>query len=97
MTARGLKAGIASSAYIIALAPEEPDEKMALEIGYAVLLDKPIIQLVAPGRKPLPGLERLAVQTIVLRAPMDTPAGANQLHAELVNLDARFRHGQKPS
>lgn len=75
---------MASSAYVITINPaREIDPKIALETGYAILLDKPVILLVSPGEMVNPGLRRLARKVIELRAPIDTDAGQQQLMAEL--------------
>lgn len=55
---------IASSVHVMVLSPEEPDVKVMLEIGAAILLDKPLILLVPPGRTVLPRLQRVADKVI---------------------------------
>lgn len=80
---------MASSAYVMAIAADDdPDPKQALEIGYAVLLDKPIIVVVPAGRQGPPGLERIAHRVVRLRARPDTPEAQQQLMAELASFHA---------
>jgi len=83
---RELGPGIASSAYVVTIDPSgEIDPKIALETGYAVLLDKPIILVVPHDRHDAvnAGLRRIAHRVIELRAPLTSDAGAQQLMAEL--------------
>lgn len=83
---RDLVPKLASSSYVVALDPgPNVDPQQALELGYAVLLDKPIIVVVQAGRadEVNPGLRRIAHSVIQLRQPLTTDAGAQQLMAEL--------------
>jgi hypothetical protein len=41
---------IERSAAFIAIAPPEPDVKSAVELGYGLLLDKPLLVIATPGR-----------------------------------------------
>lgn len=74
---------LAASAYVITINPDEIDPKIAMETGYAVLLDKPIIVVVVPGQEINPGLLRIATNVIRLRKPFTSEAGQQQLMAEL--------------
>ncbi len=81
---RELGPKMASSAYVITINPTgDIDPKIALETGYAILLDKPIVVLAQPGDPVLPGLRRIATKVVELRAPITTDAGKQQLMAEL--------------
>ena len=81
---RTLAPKIASSAYVITINPsDEIDPKIALETGYAVLLGKPIILVSWGGRDVNPGLARIATRHIALSSPLSTPAGQQELMAEL--------------
>lgn len=85
---RDLQPKMASSAYVITLTPDdELDPKVALETGYAVLLDKPIVLVGWPGRSIPPGLRRVAHTVIELSAPLSEEAGAQELMARLGALD----------
>jgi hypothetical protein len=53
-----------ASGLSLVIAAEDPDAKLALEIGAAVLFDKPIVILVPKGRIVPPGLRRIA-RTVV--------------------------------
>lgn len=61
-----LRPKIASSAHVIVVAPDqsEADVKIALEIGYTILLDKPLIVFKPPGRTVAPRLLRIADKVI---------------------------------
>jgi hypothetical protein len=75
---------VASSAYVVTLSPgEEIDPKIALETGYAVLLNKPIILVSWDGRPPPEGLARIAHEHIALANPLGTVAGQQELTARL--------------
>ena len=62
------------SAYVMSLVPEgEPDIKFAVELGLAIMLDKPIIALVMPGTTIPPGLRKVA--GAIIEADLDTEDG----------------------
>lgn len=82
-----LQAKMASSAYCIAIDPgEEIDLKVAAEVGMMVLLDKPILVLVTPGREPNPGLARIARRVLTLDEPLDSMASQSLIHAALAEM-----------
>ena len=66
---------IASSSYVISIAPTggTADIKIAVEIGLAILMDKPLIVLAPKGRKVAARLMRIA--DVVIEVDMDTEAG----------------------
>jgi hypothetical protein len=75
--------GIVGSRAVISLAPAgEPDVKLAVETGLAILLDKPIIAIGTDGAPIPPGLRRVA-HAIVEVDDMDTEAGRAELAAQL--------------
>jgi hypothetical protein len=82
---------VASSAYIVTLAPDQIDPKIALETGYAVLLDKPIVVVAEPGRPVLPGLRRIATEVIELTEPFTSDAGQQELMGRLAAFNVRIR------
>jgi hypothetical protein len=53
-----------SSAFSIALISRKVDAKLCLEIGAAILLEKPLIVLAMPGAKIPPVLARLAHEIV---------------------------------
>jgi hypothetical protein len=69
---------IAGSAAFISLAPAgEPDIKFAVELGIAIMLDKPILVVQMPGR-PLPEhLRRVADE--IIEADIDVEEGRARL------------------
>ena len=83
---------VASTAFVITLDPGgEIDPKVALETGYAVLLDKPIVLLVTAGTVPTPGLVRIAAKVIQLTQPLDSAAGQLALQAGLAGVEEIIR------
>jgi nucleoside 2-deoxyribosyltransferase len=84
-----------SSAYVVSLVPstENLDVKFAVELGFAVMLGKPVIAMAMPGT-PVPyGLRKVAEAVIV--ADLDTEAGqeyaARQLKAVMARAEKRGR------
>jgi len=75
---------IASSAWVITINPGgDLDPKVALETGYAVLLDKPIVVVSETGRPVSRNLRRLATEVIELTAEPGTDAHHQELMARL--------------
>jgi len=64
-----------SSAYVMSLVPDKDkvDVKFAVELGLAIMLDKPIIAMAQPGVPIPPALRKVA--TAVIIADLDTEAG----------------------
>ena len=77
---RDLAPKMAMSAYVMTISPgAEIDPKLALEVGVAVLLGKPILLVSWPGRPPPAGLLRIAHRHIELTAPLTSLGGQAQL------------------
>lgn len=55
----------------------EPDPKMAIEIGYMILLDKPIITVVTPGAKVSNKLAMIS--DAIVEADLDDPNAAGRI------------------
>lgn len=72
-----------SSAFVITINPKDIDPKIAMETGYAILLDKPIILVALPDEPINPGLRRIATEVVVLTDPLDSLAGQMQIQAAL--------------
>lgn len=75
---------MAESAFVTTLNPgdREPDIKLAVETGLAVLMNKPIVVL-ATGSDPVPpGLERIA-HAVVRVSDLDTEAGRMEVYRKL--------------
>ena len=71
---RDALAKITDSAFVMSLVPAaEPDVKFAVELGLAIMLDKPILAIAMPGR-PVPRRLRLVADRIV-EADLDTEQG----------------------
>jgi hypothetical protein len=63
---------LADSACTVTLMPSgEPDVKLAVELGFSVLLDKPMIAIIQPGQQ-VPA-RMLRVVDEVVEGPMDAP------------------------
>ena len=86
---RELGPKMASSAYVITIAPDdEVDPKVALETGYAILLNKPILLVGWPGRSIPAGLRRVATEVVELSAPISTERGQQELMARIAAFNA---------
>jgi len=77
---------MARSMFVITVNPEEIDPKIALETGYAILLDKPILLVIPAGRTPNAALLRIATKVVELEAGLDTDAGQLQLQAAIATM-----------
>jgi hypothetical protein len=76
------------SAIYLGISPLEngaPDAKFCLELGMAVMLDKPLVVVAPPGRDIPAGLRRIA-HTIVENVDMSNPQDAERLKAVLLPL-----------
>jgi hypothetical protein len=75
---------MAESAFVMSLVPGgEPDLKFAVELGLAIMLDKPVIAVAFAGLDVPPGLRRVAHAVIELEHDLDTEAGQQELHRKL--------------
>lgn len=79
-----------SSAYVMSLIPDKDkvDVKFAVELGMAIMLEKPIIAMVQPGTPVPPGVRKVATAVIV--ADLDTETGQQQATRQLKEVMARF-------
>lgn len=79
---------IESSDSVVSLAPPDgkADVKFAVELGLAIMLDKPIIVVASPSRPVPPKLALIA--THVIDADITTPEGREQLMFALQELGA---------
>lgn len=69
---------INSSAFVLSLVPRgEPDIKYAVELGLAIMLDKPIVLVAMPEAVLSERLRRVADEVIV--ADLDTEKGRKQV------------------
>lgn len=55
------------------------DVKFATELGMAIMLDKPIFAIAAPGRPVPAGVRKVAGKILVMEADIDTTEGAAEL------------------
>jgi hypothetical protein len=83
---REAAAKIAESAFVISLVPGgEPDIKYAVELGLSIMLDKPLLIVVAPGVKIPERLRRVADELVV--ADLDVEAGREALHRAIERMN----------
>jgi nucleoside 2-deoxyribosyltransferase len=70
---------IESSAFVMSVIPEaeDVDIKFCVELGLAIMLDKPILAVVQPGVRVPVRLQRVADE--VLKIDVDTPRGEERL------------------
>jgi hypothetical protein len=80
-------AKMTDSAFVISLVPRgEPDVKFAVELGLAIMLDKPILAIALPGAVLPERLRRVADEIVV--ADVDLEAGREKVHAAIARLAA---------
>lgn len=80
---------IESSAYVMSLVPTgDVDVKFAVELGLAIMLNKPVIALAMPGTTIPPGLRKVADAVII--ADLDTETGKQQVARQLKEAMARY-------
>ena len=86
--ARELEPKVRASAWVLHVTPDDEriDPKLAIETGYAVLLNKPIIAVTPKGRTTLPSIERIAHATIELEHDFRSPEGQAELQARVMPL-----------
>lgn len=77
-----------ASAFVATLVPDEPDIKFMLELGMAIMLDKPIIALVTPTSK-VPDRLRLIADEVI-EVDLDTEEGREKI-AEAISRIAEDR------
>lgn len=71
------------SAMVMSLVPSEDfDVKFAVELGAAIMLDKPIVVVAIQGRDVPPGLRRVA-RAVIEAGDIDTEAGRMELERKL--------------
>ena len=76
---------IDESALVMSLVPDagQVDIKFAVELGLAIMLDKPVVAVAFPGREVPPGLRRVAHAVIELTEDFDTAAGRQEMADKL--------------
>lgn len=71
-----------SSAFVMSLVPEEGfDVKFALELGAAIMLDKPIMAIVQPGAQVPPKLREVCEE--IVEADIDLEEGRKAITAAI--------------
>lgn len=76
---------IRQSAYMMTIAPTggTADVKIAAELGYSILLDKPLIVFVPAGRRATVAQKLLRIADHVIEGDMSTEAGREELQRKL--------------
>jgi hypothetical protein len=80
---------VRDSAVAMSLYNGKIDPKMAIETGYMILLDKPIIAVVSPGAK-VPRKLALVADEIV-EGELDDPDFADRMHAAIKRVTDRLK------
>ena len=76
---------------------DEPDPKIAIELGYAILLGKPLMIMVGPGQRIPENLRRIA-DGVLEYGDLTDEKTALRVHAEmdriLKNTERKKKHGK---
>ncbi len=74
-------AKIDESAFVMSLCPTsgKADVKFAVELGFGIMLNKPIVLLAMKGVRIPPGLRRVAHSVIQMEHDFDTEAGQEEM------------------
>ena len=80
---------IKGSAITLALMGGEVDPKQACELGYMIMMDKPIIAVVLPGAKVPDKLVRIADE-IVEGVDINDPEFQKRLHAAIARVQKKL-------
>lgn len=73
------------SAMTLVIGTEDPDIKLALEIGAAILFDKPLLVVMLKGRKVSAGLRRVA-HTVIEIDDFISPESMAQVREAITNM-----------
>lgn len=75
------------SAFVASIVPSEGwDVKFAVELGSAIMLDKPLIALIMPGANVSEKLKRVADE--IVEADLDTEEGRKTIHEAISRIVA---------
>lgn len=79
---------IRGSGYMLTVAPPQNamDVQMATELGYSILLDKPLIVMVPTGRREFTAKKLLRIADHVIEGDVETEAGRAAMQAKLTAL-----------
>ena len=83
---------IDSSAFVISVNPDEPDAKIAVELGFAILLDKPIVIYAPPGREVSAHLRRVA--DYIVEGDLHDPETQRKMNEVLDRLGVGKKDGE---
>lgn len=81
-----------NSAFVASLVPGEFDVKFAVELGAAIMLDKPIVAIAMPGARIPDTLRRIAAE--VIETDVDTEEGRREIGDALARVGDTIRKQQ---
>lgn len=82
------------SAFAIALVPDRPDVQIATQLGFMILLDKPIIAVVTPGT-PVPA-KMIAIADEIVEGDMKDPGMQSRLLAAIDRATKKVKGDGQP-
>jgi nucleoside 2-deoxyribosyltransferase len=87
----GLIPKMADSSAVVSLVPSgDTDVKFAVELGFSIMLDKPIIAVVQPGSKVPAKLVKVA--DYIVEADLDSEQGRQRLNQRVIEILEAIGH-----
>jgi len=80
---------IKRSSCVISMVTEPLDAKFAMELGLAIILDKPILAVVTPGATVPRKLRQVADEVVQLTAGPGSPAARAEMEAAVLRMVAK--------
>ena len=87
--------GMAQSAIVVSFLPggsDKADIQYAVELGFSILMDKPILVVTVPGTEIPERLRRVA--DLIVETDIDTEEGQERLQKALNEMNERFGKGK---
>lgn len=88
-----IRATIEESTYVVLTAPHNGiaglDAKLAIEVGFAILMGKPIVVVSRAFDLPILGLLKVAAARIEVNKPVHTPEGRQEVVRQIGELRKR--------
>jgi hypothetical protein len=81
------------SALSLVIGTDKPDAKLALEVGAAVLFDKPLLVVIPRGRVIPDGLRRIAAEIVEID-DFTSPAATTEIQKAITRMRSRARPQQ---
>ena len=83
---------MANSAFVMSLVPEgKSDIKFSVELGLAIMMDKPILIVARKGVAVPEKLRKVADEVVELTEDLDTEAGQVELSVKIRDMSQRLR------